>query len=385
MNRIPNAGFEKARDANAASPDAWTPHESGKVTCSWSAHEPRSGARCLEMTTDSEEKHGHAYWESDPFTVTPCVAYRVSFWFRAVGYGVPIFELQKVKNWRVAKKGTTDGWVRFEDVVVVPPDVSETRFIAHNYHRRGKTIWVDDIEMRELPLAESPLTRRLRKAQSAMAALSNNLAKLMLSDEQTAEVDSLQASLKSTEAAYAKLAAGAASVEDFQSADAGLGTIEKTLGSYLFTLWPLSPDDWEQSKRTPDTLGRRCEIELPVSAEGAIRQFIGIQCLIDEGLPGQLTIGRERATRDWEVRLLTTPAYRNGAPAAGPADSFSWGELNSLGELFLPPDTPRFVQVEINPGKAKPGEYRLQLNLDCLDRPTELGTVVLSIQVTPGQ
>jgi hypothetical protein len=220
----------------------------------------------------------------------------------------------------------------------------------------------------------------LTKAQSAVAALSKNLAKLTLTDEQEADVDSLQASLKSTEAAYAKLAAGEASVKEFQTANAGLNAIEEAIGSYLFTLWPFSPDDWAQSKRTPDALGRRCEIELPVSAEGVIRQFIGIQCLVDEGLPGQLTIGRERATRDWEVRLLTTPAYRNGAPATGPADSFPWGELNSLGELFLPPNAPRFVQVEIRPGKAKPGEYRLQLNLDCLDRPTELGTVVLTIQ-----
>ena len=135
----------------------------------------------------------------------------------------------------------------------------------------------------------------------------------------------------------------------------------------------------------PEAFGRRCEIELTISTEGIIRMFVGVQCLVDEGLPCQLTIGRERATRDWEVRLLTTPAYRNGAPAAGPPDSFSWGELNSLGELFLPPDTPRFVQVEIKLGKAKPGKYRLQLNLDCLDRPAELGTVVLSIQLTPGR
>ncbi|NQT86510.1 hypothetical protein HQ560_07070, partial [bacterium] len=201
-NLIPNGGFEAAGAKNAALPAAWTPHTDGKVSFGWSAHEPRSGKRCLEMTAEPEEKWGHAFWTSSAIAVKPCMAYRVRFHFRARGRGVTCFSLSKVKDWRLSKHDTEGKWIAHDDVVVVPPDVTSTFFSVNNYHRPGKTMWFDDVSLVELPLSESPLTKRLSRAARNLAALQRNTAPFRLTLAQEEQLGGIRSQLAATRAAY---------------------------------------------------------------------------------------------------------------------------------------------------------------------------------------
>jgi len=184
VNLVPNPSFEEASERDPNLPTGWTPHVHGKVSVVWAREGARSGKRCLEMAADPSEKWGHAYWTSDRIPVKPCMAYRVRFHFKAKGYGVPCFSLAKVKGWRLFKGDTGGRWIAHEDVVVIPPDVTTTSFYVNNYHRRGKTMWLDDVSLVELPLSESPLTKRLDKARSDVRALARNLSRLRLTREQ---------------------------------------------------------------------------------------------------------------------------------------------------------------------------------------------------------
>ena len=375
-NLIPNGGFETPSETDPALPKGWTPHVHGKVTAAWADRGARSGKRCLRMTADPSEKWGHAYWSSAPIAVRPCMAYRVVFHFRAEGFGVPCFSLSKVKSWRLFKGGTGGTWRRHEDTVVVPPDVTATSFHVNNYHRAGKTMWLDDLSLVELPLAESPLTRRLARAKRSAAALDGSLSRLRLSLAQEEELAALRASLRQAQAAYARLEAGTATPKDFAAMDAGLEAVEKAIGAYLFTVWTIAPEDWERRAREPAAVSRAAEIALSVPVGTPTSCYLGVLGLIDDGLPVRLSVAGDRRAKDWDVRLLVAPAHGLRGSDGGRE---AWGELSSLGELFLPPAVPRFLRLDLAPGQAKAGTHTFRVAIDGLDRAAESGRVAVTV------
>jgi len=367
----PNGGFETPGATDANAPAGWTARVHGKTTATWAAEGARTGRRCLRMTADPNEKWGHAYWTSSLIAVRPCMAYRVRFHFRSKGHGVPCFTLIKVKNWRLFKGGTGAEWIAHEDVVVVPADVTETRFSVNNYHRPGKTMWLDDLSIVELPLSDSPLTKRLSRARRSVAAIERNAATLRLAPGQKAELREMRRSLATAEAAYARLAKGAAAAADFRAMDAGVGAVEKALGAYLLTVWVAAGDPTGAGR--PTGVARTAETTLRAGPEGA-RCVVGAMALVDEPLPVRVSLAGDRKTRDWRLRLLLAPASHPG----------QWGQMNSLGTLLLPPGAPRLLTVEIEPVKAKPGTYAVHLDVACLDRPAAPGRITLNV-IVPGK
>ena len=378
VNLIPNGDFEKASAEGPNLPEAWTPHEQGKVKTAWVATDPQSGKRCLEMVAEPEERDGHAYWQSVEFAVRPGMAHRMSLQYKADGHGVPIFALEKVKEWRLKAGGTEGKWVPYEDVVVIPPDVTTTHFLAHNYHRPGKTIWVDNVALYELPLSESPMTKRLIKARESVAALERNLARFQLTQVQRDDLAGMRTGVTELGAVYAKLEAGDATGDDFRQMNEGLDAIEQAIGRYLFTVWSIAPEQWQRGERQPTAVARSREVDVTVPRGGSVRQIVGLMSLVSEGLPARITVTPEGTARKWQYRLLLTPASQVGG------EESPWGEVNPLGELYLPPGVPRFVALQMDPGDAKPGEYALRLNVDCLDRPAEPGQVGVQVHVTAG-
>ena len=368
-NLIRNGGFEAASTKDATRPAGWTPHVHGKVSCAWAEAEGRDGSRCLKMTAEPGEKSGHAYWTSDPIALKPCVAYRVRFHFKAEGHGVPCFSLAKVKEWRLFKGGTEGRWLVHDEAIVAPPKVTETRFFVNNYHRPGKTMWLDDVSLVELPLAESPLTRRLAKATRTMAALGRSLKPFRLGLEQETALDGLRRSLADASAAYARLEGGDGTTDDFQRAAEALDAIEAAVGAWLFTVWPVSSEDWARGRIRPREVTR--SIELPADpAKGPCT--VGLMALVGEALPLRVAIGRDRAARDWRVRVLTTPAGARGR---------AWGELNPLGEILLPSGAPRFLRIEVDAGPSKATAGTVTLTLEALDRRAEGGTILLRCSI----
>jgi len=156
----------------------------------------------------------------------------------------------------------------------------------------------------------------------------------------------------------------------------GLDAIEKAIGAYLFTVWAIAPDDWPRGVKRPSQVTRRVEVGLSASRGGKSRAFLGIMSLIDEGIAARVTVVKERRARHWAARVLVTPAHRL------PSGERPWGELNSLGELFLPPGVPRFLQMELRPGdKAKAGTYAFTLNVDGLDRTAQSGQITVKVRL----
>jgi len=375
-NLVPNGDLEAPSPTNPALPAAWSPHVSGKVTAAWVPQEGRSGTHGLRMTTDPAEKRGHAFWTSARFPITPCIAYRVRFHFKATGFGVPCFSLAKIKDWRLFKGGTEGSWIAHEDVVVVPPGVTSTFFSVNNYHRAGKTMWLDDVSVVELPLAESPLAKRLAKAQHAAVALEKSLAPLLLSLEQEEEVDVLRKGLADATAAYAKLQAGQAAAADFQAMSRSLDAVEKAIGAYLFTVWAVAPDAWERGRAAPAAATRELEAELEAAPGAAAHLLVGIASLVGEGLPCRFVLEGDKKAKGWRAHVAVAPAHRR------PGQALAWGAVNSLGEVYLPPDRPRFLRLEIEPDpKTRPGAYTFGLRLEALDRTTEQGRIAIRVVV----
>ena len=226
---VRNGTFEHAEADDANRPAGWKPHVSGKSSVAWPAGEGRGGSRCLRMAVDPNDRYGHAYWSSDPMPLRPCMAYRVRFHYRCTGHGVPCFTLMKVKDWRLFRGDTKGQWLAHDDVVVAPPDVTQSHFLVHNYHRPGKTIWMDDLCIVELPLSESPLTKRLAKAKRSLSAIEANCAKLHLSLDQAADLRRMREGLAGVATGYARLAEGAHDLAQRQfGTAAGANSIEST-------------------------------------------------------------------------------------------------------------------------------------------------------------
>jgi hypothetical protein len=382
-NLIPNGDFEAPSAADPALPRAWTPHASGKVTATWAGDGAHSGKRCLEMVTDPGEKEGHAYWTSDPISVTPCMAYRVAFYFKAKAHGVPVFSLSKVKEWRLAAGDTEGKWVAHEDVVVIPPDVTATFFSVNNYHRPGKSMWLDDVSLVELPLSQSPLTQRLVKARAAVQALGRNVSRLALTAEQKTALAELQADLADAEKGYARLQAGKATAEDFQGISAGLDGVEKAIGTWALTAWVMSPDQRLSGQDGPTALMQHPQVTLALPAEGKIRCCFGVMNLVGEGLPARVTLVMDSRSRNWRARLRAAPASSPLAPAGEGDAPDAWAEMNRLGEIFLLPGAPRYLLLELEPDKPKPGTYEFTINVDLLDRPA--ATLPITVRVEVGR
>ncbi|HUT33626.1 MAG TPA: hypothetical protein VNE39_09115 [Planctomycetota bacterium] len=373
---IPNGGFEAASEKDPTLPRAWTPHVGGKVTCAWAVEGARSGTRCLEMAAEPGEKWGHAYWTSDPVAVKPCMAYRVTFHFKSKGWGVPCFSLAKVKEWRLFKGDTEGKWLAHDDVVVIPPGVTETSFSVNNYHRPGKTMWLDDVSLVELPLADSPLARRLATAKTSVAALDRNLATVRLTLEQEEQRIALRDRLAEANAAFEKLRGGEARPNDFKQMSDALDAVEKAVGGWLFTVWAVAPDDWERGATRPVAATRQVKLELLTPGSGTARQLIGLMSLVHEGLPMRVSLVADRGAKDAEARLLVTPANRLWA-----GSGLAWGELGPLGEVLLPPGVPRFLQLQLTPGKARPGVYTFRLTVEGLDRTAEPGEIAVQVRI----
>ena len=372
-NLAPNGGIEIADADDPNRPAGWTPHVHGRVSVAWSTHGPHSGRRCLEMSADAADRWGHAYWTSAPIPVKPCIAYRVRFHYRARGHGVPCFSLSKVKSWRLFKGDTEGTWLAHEDVVVVPPDVTETRFSVNNYHRPGKTMWLDDLSIVELPLSASPLTKRLARARRGVAAVGRSCARLRLTSVQQAELRAMREALGDVEAGYAKLAEGSARPADFGRIHSGLDAIENAVGGYLFTVWPIGSPPRGGAVAGPTTASRNCELTLVPSPEGTFACCIGVMGLIGEGLPMRVTLAADRKARNWPARLLLAPAHRPG----------QWGEMNPLGTLYVPTSAPRLLRVEIvRDPQATAGTYTFHLTLTGVNRATQPGQVTIRAVVS---
>ena len=372
-NLAPNGDLEAPAAADANAPAGWTPSVHGKTSVSWAAGEGRGGSRCLRMTAEAAEKWGHAYWISNPIRVRPCLAYRVRFHFRSKGHGVPCFTLLKVKDWRLFKGDTEGEWIAHEDVVVIPPTVTETRFSVNNYHRPGKTMWFDDLSIVELPLSASPLTKRLERARGSLAAIERNTASVRLTLDQRAELQATRRDLAAVGAGYDRLAKGAATAKDFQAIHDGLGNVEKAVGAYLFTVWVAEVGRPLPEER-PEAVTRAADVTLACGADGRARCRIGAMALVDEPVSVRAVLSGDRKARDWPVRLLVTPAGRPG----------TWGEMGPLGTLLLPPGAPRLLAVEVTPTGAKPGTYAFALHIEGMDRTTEPGRVTFNVTV-PGK
>jgi len=379
-NLILNGGFETPSN-DSDFPFGWIPMIKGRVTTKWTDSEAHSGKRCIEMAADFNEKWGHVYWNSFPFTVKPGIAYRISFHYKAVGYGIPVFKLKKVKQWRLFPGDTKGEWIYHEDTVVIPPGITSTLFSAHNYHRQGKTLWVDDVSLYELPLEDSPLTKRLTVARIAIDALIKNSETLELTQIQKAEQRALRNHLAGAQKVYAELKSGHAAIEDFKAMDTSLEKIEKMLGTYLFTLTLITPDEWEKGERQANKINRHETIKVQTASDSGILYFMGVKNLIDEGLPMRVVLAKSKKERQWNTNLLVTPAYPVVTASNKETVNMEWGKLNTLGEVFLPPDVARFFRIELDHNEIKPGKYRFGIRIECLDRIAEFGQIDIRVEV----
>ncbi len=379
-NLILNGGFETPSD-DLNFPLGWIPLIKGNVTTKWTDSEAHSGKRCIEMAADFDEKWGHAYWNSFPFKVKPGIAYQISFHYKAVGYGIPVFKLKNIKHWRLFPGDTKGEWIYHEDTVVIPPGITSTLFSAHNYHRRSKTLWVDDVSLYELPLEDSPLTKRLTAARFAIDALIKNSEALELTSVQKAEQSALQNHLAGAQKVYAELKSRHATVEDFKAMNAGLEKIEKMLGTYLFTLTLITPDEWEKGERQANKINRHETIKVQTTSDSGILYFMSVKNLIDEGLPMRVVLTKSKKERQWNAHLLVTPAYPVVLAGNKETANMEWGKLNTLGEVFLPPDVARFFRIELDPNEIKPGKYRFGIRIECLDRVAESGQIDIRVEV----
>jgi hypothetical protein len=294
------------------------------------------------------------------------MAYRVRFHFRSRGWGVPVFELTKAKEWRLYKSDTKGEWMAHEDVVVVPPDVTSTVFNVHNYHRPGKTMWFDDVSMVELPLAESPLTKRLARVGRNVAALRQRTDRLKLTLEQDQALADLDKQLEAVRAAYRKLEAGTAVAADFGALGQGLDALESALGAWLVTVWA--------GEAGPETVVREAMLKLEAERGKAVTGVLGVLALIDEPIAARVVAAPDRGLRGCRVRLLITPAHP-------PKGERPWGEVNSLGEALLPPGVPRCLKLEITPDpKTTPGRYPVAVRIEALDR--VMAPAVVTVELT---
>jgi hypothetical protein len=380
-NLVPNGGFERPAAGDANRPAGWTPHVRGKVSVAWSTNAPHGGRRCLEMRVDPNDRWGHAYWTSEPIRVRPCMAYRVRFHFRCEGFGVPCFSLRKIKEWRLFKGSTEGRWLVHEDVVVAPADLTETVFSVNNYHRPGKTMWLDDVRVVELPLSASPLTARLAGARRAVSAIARNVAGRGLTPQQRQALAAMRRDLAGVVAAYEKLRAGHARAEDFRSIHDGLEAVEKAVGAMLFTVWAVEPAERASRRPGPAAIAREIERTVDRPAEGPAACVLAVMSLVGESLPVRVTVTGDRGARHWRSRVLLRAAH---APPGGP-----WGEVNRLGTLLLPPGVPRLVRVEFQPPAGAPAKAgtaaAFAVRIEALDRPAASGLAAVRVRCAPGE
>jgi len=295
------------------------------------------------------------------------MAYRVRFHFRAKGRGVTCFSLSKVKDWRLSKHDTEGKWIAHDDVVVVPPDVTSTFFSVNNYHRPGKTMWFDDVSLVELPLSESPLTKRLSRAGRNLAALQRNTAPFRLTLAQEEQLGGIRSQLAATRAAYRKLEGGQAGPPDFKTMNDGLDAIETTLGDWLITVWTVRTED---ALTGPASVTRSQKLAPRAAQGGAPTCTVGVMSLIDEAIAVRAVAAPHRA---FAVRFLTTAAHARGKPPV-------WGELNSVGEILLPPGVPRFLKLELAPlPKPKKDPRDVAVRIEALDRTMAPGQFTLRL------
>ncbi len=368
-NLIPNGDFETSAAGDANRPAGWEGKTHQQAAVAWPAGEGRDGSRCVRMFVDPNDRWAHAWWISDAVPVRPCMAYRVRFHFRAKGHGTPVFSLMKVKQWRLFK-GDTD-WRAHEDVVVVPADVTETRFSVNNYHRPGKTMWFDDVSLVELPLAESPLTARLAGARRSLAAVERNAKRLHLELPRRLALTETRKKLTAVEAGYEKLASGQAGAEDFKAIDAGLAAVEQAVGDYLLAVWtlPAAPD--ANTPLAAPAATRTPEAELTPGLDGTARCCVGLAALAGEALEVRVEIRPTGSTRKWPVALRLRSAHGGN----------EWGAANPLATMLVPPDAPRLLEVAVTPRNAKPGPHELTVHIHVLDRTAQPGKVKLTVQI----
>jgi len=376
-NLIPNGGFEDADPQNADVPQHWTAETDGQVTAEWSAEVARGGRRSL-ATANLGATYAHAWWTSGPIAVKPGMAYRVSFHFMAEGGGTPIFQLNpSVKSWRLTRRDTAGQWLGHEDVVVIPPGVGEVTLSVHNYNRPDKKLWFDDAAMVELPLSESPLTKRFRRAEAALAALEANAARLVLAERQQQELADLAAHLNGVRQSYRVLESGRAKSDDFERMLGGLDALEKGLAVYRYLVWIVDPAAWQKDQRQPSRFEKSEPYRSVASSDGSATLYVGMMSMVGEGLPGSVSLAPSREAKSWQSAVDVTPASEEAAPES----RRRWGRLNPLGEVYLPPDVPRYVRLRLSAQDAKPGEYSFTLTVCCLDRLDEAQSIEVHVDL----
>ena len=370
-NVVPNGDFEAPSATDANRPAAWKSSTSGKVSVAWPGGEGCRASRCLRMTCDPNDRWGHAYWLSDEFPLRPGMAYRVRFSHRASGWGTPCFTLFKVKAWRLSPGDKGGCWLLHEDVVVVPPDVTKARFSVNNYHRPGKTMWLDDLSIVELPLSESPLTHRLDAIRRDVAAIRRNTAGMQLSAEHHATLGKLTDALREAGAAYGKLEAGSTTRTVLGRLHENLATAEKAAATFVYTLWATSPRSQGPLAR-PSTVTRHLAFDPPLDANHALQCRFALQAFVADGVPLRIATERTRAARDWDLRLFVRATGRTER----------WGRLGPLNTLYLPAGRRRDIRLDARPRAgtgARPRPAELRLLVQTLDRTAEDGSITIRL------
>jgi len=153
------------------------------------------------------------------------------------------------------------------------------------------------------------------------------------------------------------------------------------LGTYLFTLTLITPDEWEKGERQANKINRRETIKVQTASDSGILYFMGVKNLIDEGLPMRVVLTKSKKKRKWNANLLVTPAYPVVPAGDKETVNMEWGKLNTLGEVFLPPDVVRFFRIELDLDEIKSGKYRFGIRVECLDRIAEFGQIEIQVEV----
>ncbi|MHC4871855.1 MAG: hypothetical protein ACYTFY_08415 [Planctomycetota bacterium] len=336
-NLIRNGSFEKADPEDAQKPANWSVTLKGEIKSSWASDRAKTGTRSVGLFQAPEAKYSKGHWFSDYFAVKRGMAYRVSFNFMAKGHGIPVFMIDGVKTWRLTHVDTDRKWIHFSDVIVIPKKKKKVRFSFHNYNRPGKLLWIDDVCVIELPLEDSPLSKRCLNFQADVAALGTTTADLSLNDQQKEELKALSSEALKVKEAYAKLKTGLSTDSDIETLFNGIENGEKALVPFKFMLWPVDLPAWKSGNKSPDSLIQTTSFTADLTAGDPQTLFFGLLNLTARTQAVTLGVECPNNAKWLEVALSSVSAY---------GDQALWGQLNPLGEFILPPGVPRLIKID---------------------------------------
>lgn len=359
-NLIKNGSFESPSSDNPALPAGWRSQTTEKVRAVWEKDKAKTGERSVGLI-QTNDKWQRGFWHSDSINVKPGMAYRISFSYMAKGGGVPVFTLNGVKTWRLSGVDTDKQWISFTDEVVVPLKTKTTKFSIANYNRPGKSLWLDDVRLVELPLSESPLTLRMLKARRATEALKKNAERFQMSETQRSDLDKLSRLMTEIKTLHEKLSKGKQTTENIKAFVKSLDQAEAILDQYQLLVWGIEEKQWLDGERESGSFSPASQISVKVIPGKSCVAYFGILNLGADGVPFIVRLKRPLTARKWDTNIASLSAY---------GDQNSWGKLNPMGELYLPPGQPRFIRINLTPNKKMKGEAcDITLEMLNLERP----------------